>query len=371
MVYEGAVDLSEQNARVEAVSGIGFTGTAGTGAGIVNLTGEGAQLLVGGSTVLDNATIDLGAAAAEYYQTGALLGAEQGLSGTATLLTLGAHLLVQQVGQSGTIAGPTNVTDMLINRGSINAGLNGGSLTVSGNQFENLGLITVSNGDYLDIAASSFTNAGTVSVLTGGTIGVGSGGDWISAGKVIETGATVLLQGDVTLPEITSITRTGGALVIAGRFNDQGSTLTVGTGSALGDFVLGGTIDNGIIHDAGGGIVFQNGTLDSLTYQGVLDLSEAGAELTVLGGLVATDVTGTKPGQVNLTGSGSMLILQEPQTFDNATIDLGNAQADSIEVTLPFFGISAWTTTLGGKLDIVQTGISADLAGRTRPPTPW
>ena len=370
VAYRGVLDLSEANARLTALDEMVPTGTAGTGAGTVNLTGEGSELTVGssssnGSQVLNNATINIGAAASSsFFSSGATLAAQSNFfGGGPTLLTLGPSLRLQHVGQSATLAGPTNAGDMLINRGTIAALLSGGSFTVTGNQFSNLGLISIANGDSLSIQSSSFTNAGTVNVLTGGTLAVGSGGDWISTGTIKETSSTVVLNGDVTLPEISSITRSGGTIVIAGRFDNQSSTLKVGTGSKLGDFVLSGIIDNGIVNDAGGGLVMHGGTLDTVTYQGLIDLSTAAAALTVLGGLTATDVAGAKAGTIRLTGAGSVLTLQEPQTLDNATISIGSAGGDTIAVTSPFFGGAAQTTTLGSKLLIQQTGLSATLSG--------
>ena len=370
VAYRGVLDLSETNARLNVLDGIVLTGTAGTGAGTVNLTGAGSTLTVGNSPsfstsqVLNSATINIGAApSSQFFSPGATLAAQSNFFGGPTLLTLGPSLRLQHVGQFAALAGPTNAGDKLINRGTIAAVLNGGSFTVTGNQFSNLGVINVANGDSLSIQSSSFTNAGTVNVLTGGTLGVGSGGDWISTGTIKETGATVVLNGDVTLPEINSITRSGGTIVIAGRFDNQSSTLKVGTGSKLGNFVLSGTIDNGIVNDAGGGLLMHGGTLDTVTYQGLIDLSASGAALTVLGGLTAKDVTGTKAGTIKLTGAGSVLTLQEPQTLDNATITIGSAGGDTIAVTSPFFGGAPWTTTLGSKLNIQQTGSSAALSG--------
>ena len=252
---------------------------------------------------------------------------------------------------------------MLINRGTIAARTEWRQLHGDRQPVQQSGIDQCRNGNSLSIQSSSFTNAGTVNVLTGGTLAVGSGGDWISTGTIKETGSTVVLNGDVTLPEISSITRSGGTIVIAGRFDNQSSTLKVGTGSKLGDFVLSGMIDNGIVNDAGGGLVMHGGTLDTVTYQGLIDLSTAGAALTVLGGLTATDVTGAKAGTIKLTGAGSVLTLQEPQTLDNATISIGSAGGDTIAVTSPFFGGAAQTTTLGSKLLIQQTGLSATLSG--------
>ena len=69
VAYRGVLDLSEANARLNALDGIVLTGAAGTGAGTVNLTGAGSVLTVGGSPsfsasqVLNNATINIGAAA--------------------------------------------------------------------------------------------------------------------------------------------------------------------------------------------------------------------------------------------------------------------------------------------------------------------
>ena len=88
VAYRGVLDLSEANARLNALDGIVLTGTAGTGAGTVNLTGAGSEFTVGssasssGSQVLNNATINIGAAASSsFFGFGATLAAQSNFFG--------------------------------------------------------------------------------------------------------------------------------------------------------------------------------------------------------------------------------------------------------------------------------------------------
>ena len=81
----------------------------------------------------------------------------------------------------------------------------------------------------------------------------------------------------------------------------------MGTGTALGAVVLAsaGTIKNGTIADAGSGLTFSGGTLDGVTYQGPLNLSQASSSLYIKDGITLTGAGGSGNGTINLTGTGS------------------------------------------------------------------
>ncbi len=107
--------------------------------------------------------------------------------------------------------------------------------------------------------------------MNGGTVSLGQSGDWISTGLINDASGAVILRGEATLPELMSITRSGGAIIIGGVLDNTGRTLSLGSGSALGTLLLTGSIENGVVHDAGGGLVFAGGTLDNVIYRGLLD----------------------------------------------------------------------------------------------------
>ncbi len=361
VAYQGMLDLSQDNARVAVAGSFTLTGTAGTGAGIVNLTGSGSSLLFSDTRVLNLGTVNIGAkVVAGGSPAAAVLGATY--SYNTTLLTIGAATKVQQVGALATLQAPSAATSSLINRGQISAGIANGNFVVVGNAFNNAGIINVSNGDTFNVQTSSFANVGTVNVTTGGTLALGAGGDWTSIGKINETNATVVLNGDVTLPELSSITRSGGTVVVAGTYDNTGGTLNVGTGSTLGSLLLIGSVVNGVVHDGGGGLKFaqagsiytSGGTLDAVTYQGTLDLSGANSKLNLLDNVTVTDVNGTGSGTIKLTGGGSILNLQGAQTLDNALLQIGGA-TNTAQLS------SSGAVTLGSKLNVQQTGQLASL----------
>ena len=103
----------------------------------------------------------------------------------------------------------------------------------------------------------------------------------------------------------------------------------MGTGTALGAVVLAsnGTIKNGTIADAGSGLTFSGGTLDGVTYQGPLNLSQASSSLYIKDGITLTGAGGSGNGTINLTGTGSYLYAVGTETLDNATLNIGNGSS--------------------------------------------
>ncbi len=90
------------------------------------------------------------------------------------------------------------------------------------------------------------------------------------------------LFGAVSGASLNGIKEAGGTVNVTATVANAG-TLYVGGSSSLGVVTLSGTIAGGTVHDAGSGFNFVGGTLSGVTYQGVLDLSATGANLTVAG----------------------------------------------------------------------------------------
>jgi hypothetical protein len=63
-----------------------------------------------------------------------------------------------------------------------------------------------------------------------------------------------------------------------------GGTLNVGTGSALGSVELEGLLENGTVHDADIGLIFNSADLLNVAYHGTLDLSPLNSTVTDDGG---------------------------------------------------------------------------------------
>ncbi len=300
-------------------------------------------------------------------------------------MTLGKNLsIVESVGSTTAYLQANSSDASLINQGSINASgsnstfdiysfasfTNQGSITasasgsasfdISATSFTNKGTITVSNGEILSITGS-FTNAtGASLTITGNNSIAFLNGNWNTAGTIsVINGGTIGLGGTFTLTALNTITISGGTIGINGTLDNTGTTFAVGTGTSFGTVGLGGTIQNGIVTDAGAGFDFGGGTLAGVTYQGVLDLSAAGSQLTITNGLTVTGAGGVGPGTINLTGGflsqfgSGRLTFQGSQTIDNATINIGH-YGDGDTIYSQDNG-SAATLTLGKNLSIVES----------------
>ena len=109
--------------------------------------------------------------------------------------------------------------------------------------------------------------------------------------------------------------------------DDAGSLTLTGTFTlSAGTFILGsgGTLSGGTTKLTGGTFVCAGGTLSGVTYDGTLDLSEYGASVHLASGTVVNNANGTAGGTINDTGEYGSLHFDNTQTFNNATINLGN-----------------------------------------------
>jgi hypothetical protein len=255
------------------------------------------------------------------------------------MLTLGPNVIIDH-SSAGALASLTDrrvgFADGIVNEGKINASAASGTLTINPTSFTNQGTINVSNGDTVGINASSWSNAGLLNV-SGGSLNLG---------------------GTFTLSPLGTISHTGGTINITGTLNNTGMTLNVGTGTGAGALtMLGGDITGGTIADAGSGIVFttSGGTLTGVTYDGTLDVSGGSANVSIVGSLTAKKTAGTGSGTINDTGLGSVIYFDDTQTFNNATINIGNSSGNSYLYEYDTTGTGG-TLTLGPNVIIDHSG---------------
>jgi hypothetical protein len=134
-----------------------------------------------------------------------------------------------------------------------------------------------------------------------------------------------------------------------------GGTLTVSTliNLSAGVLTLSGDIVGGAIKQTGGSIVYANGMLDGVKFEGTMDLSANSATVRVYNGLSLTGSTGTGPGTVNVTGSSSQLNFYGNQTIDNATINIGSTGTSYLQI---FDTIPGAILALGSGINLVSQG---------------
>src|SRR5208282_3748591 len=129
--------------------------------GTINLTGESSSLYAEGTETLDNTTLNIGNNSTDYVYNDDY--------SAAAVLTFGPHLTINQTGSNADFSGYDNRTGSgIVNEGTINAGFNGGTLTIGDVSFTNQGTINVSNGDTLTINSTGWSNTGSIDV-SGGT----------------------------------------------------------------------------------------------------------------------------------------------------------------------------------------------------------
>ena len=343
--YDGTMDMSGSGSAVYVTNGLTLAGVNGTGSGTINLTGAGgSQLDAQGSETLSNATINIGNSSTYDYIY------NYDNAGAATL-TLASNVTIDHVGKYVSVdtSEYSRSTSGIVNAGTINANLSGGSFTIAGGGFfTNQGTINVSNGDTLTISSSSWSNTGTMAVA-GGTLDLQGGG--------------------VTLAQLGTVTNTGGVVNLQTTLNNAGTTLNVGSGTAMGTLTLAtnGTIANGTIADHGSGIAFAGGTLSGVSYDGTMDMSGSGSAVYVTNGLTLAGVNGTGSGTINLTGAGgSQLDAQGSETLSNATINIGNSS--TYDYIYNYDNAGAATLTLASNVTIDHVGkyVSVDTSEYSR-----
>ncbi len=291
--YIGTLALTQAGSFLRIRDGVALNG-------VVDVLGAGSELGFQGSQAIDHAQILLGSAG-----SAASIGlVHDPASSGANILTFGGGLLITQAGQLASIGSPGGVAgDMIVNAGTITAAAAGGTMTIGGQGFVNQGLINVGFGDTLAILSPNFSNTGSIAV----------------------TGGALSLTGSVTLAGLGQVSLSGGVMTVSGTLDLGGGTLAIGQASAIGRIGLTGTLRNGTIIDAGGGLACSAGaTLDGITYAGTLDLSRPFAQLSVAHGLTLLPQPGAQQGSILLTGGQSRIVASTSETLDNAAVSLGS-----------------------------------------------
>lgn len=391
VTYEGTLGLTTTEAGIYLAGTDNFTGAGGAGPGTINLTGNGAELLleyvstlgVEQLATLNNAVLNFGGSFGNDY---IIFNDPSG--GFNALILGGAMEVVQSASASDVVINLGQYgygANTLVNQGTIAAEASGGDFAVdgyySGDIFTNQGTIIVSHGDIFDISGvETFSNLkGTT--LTGGAYEIGAGSTFqlaanskisVDAASITLSGAGSVIQAENTTAgteisldsKLASIAATGTLELLAGRnfsagapsFTDSGD-LTLGgvtfaapalsitsTGTLTGAGTVKSAItDAGAIVAAGGALVLTG----ALSGAGGLTI-EAGADLTL-----GTAATG---GAITFAGTGGELTLDAPASVGEQLVSL--APSDTIDLA----GLSATSAAIvGGNLLIsLSTGATLD-----------
>ncbi len=327
VTYEGTLDLSLFGSSVTIVDGATLTGAGGTGRGAIEDTGYNSQLYLSGTETLDNVTIDVGNGANNPDVGSSILNYGGGT------VTLGADVTIDHVGYRARLGysphiGGGSGSGTIVNDGTIDADLSGGSFIINPTSFANNGIIAVSNGDALTV------NTGAASFTNDGAIGIDGGGRFDTQGAVSGSGGII----DIA---------TGGALAIGGTINGQtfdfldgNGRLTIGdaadsTISLLG-FQAGDTVDLGGLAIAA--TSYSNGTLSLL-----------GSDGSTLGSIALTGDYSAETFYLNADGSGGTNLTVRPTM--------------SGSVTVPTNGLIGFWTGNGNANDSSPTGNNGTFNG--------
>ncbi len=325
VTYQGILDLSPTSSSVYVKDGF----NVGAGGATINLTGNYGELYASNTETLDNATINIGSSNYTYLRNYDPNGAQ--------VLTLGANLIIDHVGTYAELDDSEygKSGSGIVNEGTINANLSGGTFIITDGSFTNQGSINVSNGDTLTISAPS----------------------WSNSGLITDSGGTLNLGGSFTTAQLGTLSHTAGTVNITGTLDNTAGPLNLGTGTGPGTLILatGGTIKNGTIIAASGiGVTGAGGTLDGVTYQGILDLSPTSSSVYVKDGFNV----GAGGATINLTGNYGELYASNTETLDNATINIGSSNYTYLRNYDPN---GAQVLTLGANLIIDHVGTYAEL----------
>ena len=362
VTYEGPLEISSSEGLLNITNGLTVTGAGGSGPGTIDLTeGNYAILNFEGAQTIDNATINLNGTDSFNPRTEIDIG-----GGYGAVLTLGPNLTVSSTAAStqAYIENDYENNTAVVSQGTIIAAAKGGQFYIAPPEgFANQGTISVSNDEYFSIQPGFgiFDNTGIVTVTGDSTLGIGDSGvtpPISNAGTItMGSGTTLDLAGYYTPASLGNLINQGATTQIDGTFDGQNGTITLGAGTELNQVWLAGQIRNATIVPNGDLTVVElgNASLWNDTYQGPINVTSDYTRLTIYQGVTLTDATGLLPGTITMTGQEDTLDFADQypgttQTFDNATINVGNsAIADAIDP-----GISGGTFTIGANATIVS-----------------
>ena len=350
VTYDGTLDVPAYvRDPVHLANGTVVNNAAGDGAGTIDDTNIDSVLFFDNAQTFNNATINLGKGNnyTDYLD-------EYDLTGAGTVLTLGSKVTINASGgaliNAGSYAG-----DGIVDQGKINQTASGGALAIDGNSFTNSGTITAaSRGGTLTIDPATFTNSGTSAISNGDAVTIDATHFSNTGSITLASGASLYLGGSFTLAGLGKVTNSGGTVYIQGTLGNTGGTLN--GSSSLGQAVLyGGTVHGGMATPAGLVLSTSGGTLSGVTYDGTLDLSGTRASVNLASGTVVNNAAGAGAGTINDTGFESELFFDNTQTFNNATINLGNSYESFLETDSTGGGT---VLTLGSGVTINESGVA-------------
>ena len=340
--------------------------------------GGAARVLFGSSSLnsLENQTTISAAAPLGQPVTigrGVVVDGQGGMIGDGSYLYAPpSHVFINQ----GTIAadapGPyaLRITQFLSNQGTLSAS-GGGNLGVI-NLTGPLGHATVGSGSSLSLAGQ-YTVSEPVTVEDSATLTLS--GSWSTQSTLTLGNGTLNLGGNFSAAGLGTITRTGaGAVNVTGVLDNTGATLSISPSSAPW-LLNGGTIRGGTIVDDGSLIPTANaGTLDGVTYRGVLDLSQVNNAyvnvvdgLTVDGTVLIGNAAGTTSGALKFVGSVAQTFNAPPGATAEVRFGGGlNAINNSIGFTGNYYAAGRpLTLGTGVRVDGKNGGFNGDLVGDT------
>ncbi len=215
-------------------------------------------------------------------------------------LTIGPDLEVRAVSMGGSIGGVGNTGQFNANISLVNDGLLSGEADNQPLQIMNA--VTASG--------VSFQNNGVVQAIGNGVAVVG--GDWTNSGTFrIRDNGTLALSGVFTPADIGTIDRQGGQLLIAGRVDNNGSSLTASAATGNLELRTSGQyffaeptrIVGGVIDATDGATwTFRSGTLEDVTLATDITIPSASG-LDIIGDLTLQGVTLTLTSTDDLTNN--------------------------------------------------------------------
>jgi hypothetical protein len=336
VVWVGPLVIGGQSASNELLVENGFqVEPTGDGPRIVTLTGAGiAALDFVDSETLNNVSLTASAQINDVW-SGATLTFDSATTivvapGTTEVLALNAVTLVN----NGLIT-DTTATDSFV--------------AVTGTSFANNGTIEVSGAtNGLVVQPAAFLNAGQVSIADGATFYLDvpqqpiqtysqTVGTFSNTGTIaIDATSTLILGGTLTQASFAEFATSGGLIELAGTLLNAGDTLQLAPHTQFGNLLLGetvpggpsifgapaGTIQGGTVFDQGGSLTILSATLDGVTWQAPVDLTQAYARLEVVDGTTLEPLPGNSQTLINLTGLGSSIGF-DAETLTDTTATMG------------------------------------------------
>ncbi|MEZ6130775.1 MAG: PKD domain-containing protein [Planctomycetaceae bacterium] len=371
VMVSGELLLDSNSSRVKIENGTTFT--------TARLTGNSSSLgFAPDSVITGNIIFDGVGGGSRFIEM-------NGTSGTVTIASGGVVETAPGFGGS-VLIGPNfqfgSASMTLVNQGTIRSSVSGRTVTVQ---------------------PAAFTNNGSLEV-TDGTLTINSG-DWQSSSGMIDvSGGTLRLDGNYRTASLnqSNITRTGGAVLIGGNFDNSGETLTLN--NATGSWRIdGGTITGGTVNLLDGQTLSaasnSNNRLSGVTVSGELLLDLTSSRVKIENGTTFTTARlssnssslGFAPdsvitGNIIFDGGGGGRFIEMNGTSGTVTIASGgvvetapgflgsvligpNSQFGSASMTLVNQGTIR--SSVSGRTVTVQPAVFTNLSGTTLSGGTW